>query len=219
MAEEVWDRVDRYFNENLLKDYYSRALEEQNRAGLPDINITPTQGMLLNIISRTLGSRTILEIGTLGGYSSIWLASSISGQGKLVSLEVSKKHAEVARKNIEAAGLGEKVDIMLGSALETLPKLEGSEYAPFDMVFIDADKPNNPDYLKWALRLTKSGSIIVIDNAVRAGKVIDSNTTDDAVLGVRNLVDMISKSDKVDSTAIQTVGSKGYDGFIIMRVR
>lgn len=219
MQDELWDKVDKYFTNNLLRDDYSEALEEQNKEGLPGINITPTQGMFLNIISCAIGAERILEIGTLGGYSSIWLAKSLGEKGKVISLELSQKHAEVARKNLEAAGFGDKVEIKVGSATDTLPKLEGSEYAPFDLIFIDADKPNIPEYFRWALKLTRPGSIIVVDNTVRGGKVIDSNTSDSNVLGVRNLVGAIAEYENVDATAIQTVGSKGYDGFIMARVK
>ncbi len=219
MTDLLWDKVDGYFNEKLLKSYYSEALEKQNMAGLPDINVTPTQGMFLRLVSLTLGSKRILELGTLGGYSTIWLASSLDDDGKLISLELNEKHADVARKNIDAAGLGKKVEIKVGNALDSLPKLLESELPPFDLIFIDADKTNIPEYFAWALRLTKSGSLIVVDNTVRGGKVIDESTDDPAVLGVRRLVNAIGKSGKVEATAIQTVGSKGHDGFIIMRVK
>ncbi len=219
MTEEIWDRVDRYFTSGLLDDDFSWVLEKQSSEGLPDINVTAMQGQLLYILSKTVNARNVLELGTLGGYSSIWLARSIQEGGKVITLELSEKHASVARKNLEKAGLSGKVEIRVGSALDSLPRLEGGEHTPFDLVFIDADKANIPEYFDWALKLTRTGSLIVVDNTVRDGRIIDSGSDDSAIQGVRKLVDKLGQSDRVDSTCIQTVGTKGYDGFILMRVR
>lgn len=219
MTLELWDSVDKYFNKNLLENDYSFVLENQSNAGLPDINVTPTQGMFLNLLSKTLGSKRILEIGTLGGYSTIWLSKSLPEGGKLVTLELSEKHASVARKNLEKAGLLNRVEIIVGQALDSLPKLVDNSHEPFDLVFIDADKANIPQYFEYALKLTRPGSLIVVDNTVREGKVIDINTKDESVQGVRRFIELLSKTDSVEATSVQTVGSKGHDGFVMIRVK
>ncbi len=171
--------------------------------------MSPNQGKLLHLIARLRGARRILEIGTLGGYSTIWLARALPADGRLVTLEYAAKHAEVARANLARAGLADRVDVRVGPALDTLPTLEG----PFDLVFIDADKPNNPGYFRHALRLTRPGSVIIVDNVVRGGRVADAASTDPAVVGTRALADLLAAEPTVDATMIQTVGAKGYDGF------
>ena len=192
------------------------ALAASEAAGLPAINVAPTQGKLLMLLARLQGARKILEIGTLGGYSSIWLARALPPGGKLITLEAVQKHAELARANIAHAGLADRVDVRLGQALATLPLLVSE--APFDLVFIDADKPGNPDYLQWALKLTRPGSLIVLDNVVREGRVIDAKSGDASIQGVRRANEMLAKEPRLLSTAIQTVGVKGYDGFAIALV-
>lgn len=217
MSQETWSAVDDYFNGKLVgaDEALNGALRRQEEAGLPHINVAPNQGKLLNLIARIHGARTILEVGTLGGYSTIWLARALPEGGRLITLEIDPKHAEVARANIAQAGLANKVDVRLGSAHETLPMLVNESAVPFDLVFIDADKPSNPIYVDWALKLTKPGSLIIIDNVVRNGGVGDPNSSDPNVHGVWKAMDIIANNPRIDATALQTVGSKGYDGFAI----
>jgi predicted O-methyltransferase YrrM len=179
--------------------------------------VTPGQGKLLWMLARVLGARRILEIGTLGGYSTIWMASALPPDGRLVTLEVSPKHAKVARANIRNAGMG-NVEVRLGKALDSLAELEADGGRPFDLVFIDADKSNNAEYFRRALRLTRPGSLIVVDNVVREGRVVDASSKDPDVLGVRALDDLLRKERLATATAVQTVGSKGHDGFIVALV-
>ena len=178
---------------------------------MPAISVSPPQGKLLHLIARALGARRILEIGTLAGYSAIWMGRALPPDGRLITLEVDGHHAEVARKNIARADLSDRVEVRIGAALDTLPKLAG----PFDLTFIDADKANIPEYFSWAQRLSRKGSVIIVDNVVRNGAVIEENSSDPAVLGVRRLNDQLAQNDGVDATTIQTVGSKGYDGFTL----
>lgn len=217
MSQQIWTAVDTYFSDLLItKDtILDEVLAANVTAGLPAHDVSPTQGKLLQLFVQMTGAKNILEIGTLGGYSTIWMARALPLGGKLVTLEAKPVHAAVAQQNIDRAGLTEIVDIRIGAAAETLPLLEGSV---FDLVFIDADKPNNPVYLEWALKLVRPGSIIIGDNVVRDGAVADANSTDANVKGVRSFMDMISANKKLSATAIQTVGSKGYDGFVIARV-
>ena len=217
MIQETWSAVDNYFNGLLVPPdpALDGALQRQVDAGLPHINVAPNQGKLLHLIARIHGTHTILEIGTLGGYSTIWLARALPEGGRLISLEIDPRHAEVARHNIEQAGLAGKVDIRLGSAHDTLPKLVDEGAGPFDLVFIDADKPSAPAYLDWALKLTKPGSLIIIDNVVRNGGVSDASSTDANIHGVRRALEMLASNPNIEATAIQTVGGKGYDGFAI----
>jgi len=217
MIQETWSAVDNYFNGLLVPpdDVLDGALQRQADAGLPHINVAPNQGKLLHLIARIHGTRTILEIGTLGGYSTIWLARALPDGGKLISLEIDPRHAEVARHNIAQAGLAGKVDIRLGSAHDTLPKLVEEGAGPFDLVFIDADKPSCPAYLEWALKLTQPGSLIIIDNVVRNGGVSNASSTDANVRGVRHALEMMASNPNIEATAIQTVGGKGYDGFAL----
>jgi predicted O-methyltransferase YrrM len=220
MTQELWTAVDSYITDLLVRPdpALEAALRDSAAAGLPAINVTPNQGKLLQMLARVQGARNILEVGTLGGYSTIWLARALPPGGKLVTLEVDPKHAEVARANIARAGLSGVVELRLGPALETLPQLAAEGRGPFDLVFIDADKPSNPDYFRWALRLTRRGSLIVVDNVVRKGAVIEADNDDSAVQGVRRLYELMAAEPRVSATAIQTVGGKGYDGFAVALV-
>jgi predicted O-methyltransferase YrrM len=213
---ELWDKVDRYLEETLVQPdaTLAAALEASDRAGLPAISVSPAHGKLLWLLARLVNAKRILEIGTLGGYSTIWLARALPSDGRLVTLEAVDKHARVAKANIAKAGLEKKVEIRIGPALDTLPSLQG----PFDFSFIDADKQNNAEYFAWALKLSRPGSLIVVDNVVRDGKVIDARSRDASVQGVRRLNELIAAEKRVTATAIQTVGVKGYDGFAVALV-
>jgi predicted O-methyltransferase YrrM len=217
--EELWTRVDRYFGDLLapLDPALEAALAASAAAGLPAINVSPVQGKLLHLLARAIGARNVLEIGTLGGYSTIWLARALPDGGRVISLEADARHADVARANIARAGLESRVEVRLGLALDLLPGL-AEEADPFDFFFIDADKPNNTAYFDWALRLSRPGSIIVVDNVVREGDVIDAASNSATVQGVRNFLERLAAEPRVSATAIQTVGSKGYDGFAIALV-
>jgi predicted O-methyltransferase YrrM len=202
--------VDKYLGERLVPSdpALDAALAAAKDAGLPEIAVAPNQGKFLNLVARIAGARSILEIGTLGGYSTIWLARALPADGRLITLEANPKHAEVARANIGAAGFADVVEVRLGPAIETLPSVQG----PFDLIFIDADKPNIPHYFESALALSHPGSVIIVDNVIRGGAVADPDSTDPSVLGVRRLNELIAAEPRVDATALQTVGSKGYDG-------
>jgi predicted O-methyltransferase YrrM len=218
MASERWTAVDRYLTELLVPSdaALDAALQANAAAGLPPHDVSPAQGKLLHLLARLQNARTILEIGTLGGYSTIWLARALPPGGRLVTIEVDPRHAEVARANLARAGLADVVELRIGSARETLPQL--ATVAPFDFVFIDADKPSNPSYLRWALRLTRPGSLIVADNVVRDGAVVDERSADPSVRGVREMLALMAAEPRLAATAIQTVGIKGYDGFAIALV-
>jgi predicted O-methyltransferase YrrM len=220
MTEELWTAVDRYLGELLAPadPALEEALAASAAAGLPAINVSPVQGKLLHLLARAIGARNVLEIGTLGGYSTIWLARALPDGGRLISLEADARHAEVARANIARAGLQAIVEVRLGMALDTLPGLAAEHREPFDLVFIDADKPNNAVYFDWALKLSRPGSIIVVDNVVRDGDVIDADSDSPTVQGVRRVLERIAAEPRVSATAIQTVGAKGYDGFAITLV-
>jgi predicted O-methyltransferase YrrM len=220
MAEDQWTEVDRYFSDKLLPSDPSleSALETSVAAGLPAISVSPNQGKLLQILAQLVGARSILEIGTLGGYSTIWLARGLRAGGHLVTLEVDPKHAEVARLNVTRAGLQDVVEMRIGNALETLPQLSAERRGPFDLVFIDADKQNIPTYFEWALKLSRPGAIIVVDNVVRSGAVIDAESSDPSVQGVRRFVDLLRAQTGASGTVVQTVGIKGYDGLAIVLV-
>lgn len=213
---ELWDKVDQYIADTLVQPdaALAAALEASDKAGLPAISVSASHGKLLWILARLVNAKRILEIGTLGGYSAIWMARALPADGRLVTLEAVDKHARVARANIAKAGLEAKVEILVGRALDTLPSLQG----PFDFAFIDADKQNNAEYFTWALKLARPGSVIVVDNVVRDGKVIDARSRDASVQGVRRLNELIAAEKRVSATAIQTVGSKGYDGFAVALV-
>ncbi|MFF4584228.1 O-methyltransferase [Streptomyces sp. NPDC001388] len=218
---QVWDAVDAYFTDHLAPDdeVTAAALRDSEAAGLPGINVTANQGKLLQLLAEIQGARTILEIGTLAGYSTIWLARALPADGRLISLEYDPRHAEVAVRNIARAGLDKVVEVRVGAALESLPRLADENPPPFDLVFIDADKSNNPHYLEWAVRLTSTGSLIVVDNVVRGGRVVDPASEEGDVRGSRAAIELIGAHPRLSGTAIQTVGAKGYDGFALARVR
>jgi predicted O-methyltransferase YrrM len=220
MSQEQWTAVDRYLTDLFVPPdpALAGALESSTAAGLPAIHVAPNQGKLLHLLARIQGARTILEIGTLGGYSTIWLARALPPGGRLVTLESEPKHADVARANLVRAGLGDMVELRLGPALQTLPALAAAGRGPFDFIFIDADKPAYPDYLPWALRLSRKGTVIVADNVVRKGGVVDPASTDANVRGVRRFNELLAAEPRMTATAVQTVGSKGYDGFAIALV-
>ncbi|WP_228001182.1 O-methyltransferase [Nocardia australiensis] len=207
--------VDGYLVDKLVGDGDSTAaaLEANAAAGLPAIDVSPAQGKFLHLLARSTGARRVLEIGTLGGYSTTWLARAVGANGAVVTLEFEPRHAEVARANLDRAGVGERVDIRVGAALDTLPVLQAEEPEPFDLVFIDADKVNNSNYVQWALRLTRPGAVIIVDNVVRNGAVADSASDDPAVRASRDLIDLLANDPRVDATVLQTVGAKGWDGF------
>jgi predicted O-methyltransferase YrrM len=214
---ETWLAVDAYFGERLLgtDPGLDAALAANRSAGLPDIGVAPNQGALLNILARSVGAKRILEVGTLGGYSTIWMARALPADGELVTLELDPRHAEVARTNTRHAGLADRIDIRVGRAIDLLPAIAAEKRAPFDFVFIDADKANNTAYFEWALKLARPGSLIVVDNVVRGGAVADAKSTDADVNGVRRLAEYLAAEKRVRATALQTVGVKGYDGLII----
>jgi len=217
MSQEQWAAVDRYITELFVPPdaALDAALRASTEAGLPPINVAQNQGNLLHILALTCRARSILEIGTLGGYSTIWLARALPAGGKLITLEADPKHAEVAQSNIARANLSDMVDVRLGKALETLPQLAAEQHPPFDLVFIDADKENTPAYFEWSLKLTRRGSMIITDNVVRDGAVIDASSDDPRIQGVRRFNEMLASEPRVSATIIQTVGSKGYDGLAI----
>ncbi|MEU6282218.1 O-methyltransferase [Streptomyces sp. NPDC047028] len=219
-GSQLWDDVDNYFSGHLSPDdeALEAAFRDSEAAGLPAISVTPAQGKLLQILAQVQGARTILEIGTLGGYSTIWMGRALPEDGRLISLEYSAKHAEVATRNLARAGLERVAEVRVGPALESLPKLADENPAPFDLVFIDADKANNAHYVEWALRLTRAGSLIVLDNVVRGGRVLNADSTEPDVVGTRAALDLIATHPRLTGTAIQTVGSKGHDGFALARV-
>ncbi|MER6123770.1 O-methyltransferase [Streptomyces sp. NPDC001795] len=219
-AQELWDDVDAYFTSLLAPadEVLTAALRDSDAAGLPPINVAPNQGKLLQLLALIQGARRILEIGTLGGYSTIWLGRALPADGRLITLEYSAKHAEVARGNLARAGLDGITEVRVGPALESLPKLAEERPAPFDLVFIDADKANNAHYVEWALRLTRPGSLIVLDNVVRSGQVTDAGSEDPGVRGTRAALELIASHPGLSGTAVQTVGSKGHDGFALARV-
>lgn len=220
MAQEQWAAVDRYITDLLVPadPALDAALQDSAAAGLPPHTVSPNQGKLLQLLARVQGARTILEIGTLGGYSTIWLARALPADGRLITLEADPKHAEVARANIARAGLADVVELRLGRALHTLPQVAAAGLGPFDLIFIDADKPSNPEYFAWALTLSRRGSLIIADNVVRNGAVADAASGDPSVQGVRRFNELLAAEPRVSATAIQTVGSKGYDGFAIALV-
>lgn len=217
MSQEQWTAVDDYITARLIPPdpVLEAALAATAAAGIPMINVAPNQGKLLYVLAVAHGARTILEIGTLAGYSTIWLARALPADGRLITLEYEPKHAEVARANIARAGLAAQVEVRVGAALDTLPQLAAEDAGPFDLVFIDADKVNSVAYFNWALKLTRLGSLIIIDNVVRDGKVIDAASRDVSVQGVRALYEALAAEPRVAATAVQTVGSKGYDGLAV----
>ncbi|HEY3142972.1 MAG TPA: O-methyltransferase [Acidimicrobiales bacterium] len=215
-----WAAVDDWFSDRLVPvdPVLDAALDANTRAGLPAHDVSPSQGRLLQLLALVRGARRILEIGTLGGYSTICLARTLPAGGTVVTIEADPAHAEVARSNVARAGLADLVDIRVGAALDVLPQLVAEDRGPFDLVFIDADKPNNPQYLTWALRLAAPGTVLVADNVVRNGAVIDADSDDPSVQGVRRFTEQLAAEPRLSATAIQTVGTKGYDGFILALV-
>ncbi|HEV2989540.1 MAG TPA: O-methyltransferase [Candidatus Angelobacter sp.] len=220
MSQEQWTAVDRYITDLLAPSdpALDAALQSSAAAGLPAINVAPNQGKFLMLLAQIQGARNILEIGTLGAYSTIWLARALPADGHLITLEADPKHAEVARANIIRAGLAQIVEVRLGPAQETLPRLIAEGAGPFDMIFIDADKPGYPDYFTWSLKLSRRGTVIVADNVIRDGAVIDPASEDPRVQGMRRFNELVAAERRVSATEIQTVGSKGYDGFALMVV-
>jgi len=215
-----WQAVDDYVAETIVAPdpALEQALAANAAAGLPSIDVSAPQGKLIHLLARMMGARRALEIGTLGGYSTIWLASALPHDGRLVTLERSARHAEVARKNVARAGLAAKVEVRTGAALDALPRIEAEGLGPFDFVFIDADKTNNGAYLQWALKLSRPGTAIMVDNVVRDGEVADARSADPDVVGVRRMFELIAREPRLSATAIQTVGSKGWDGFALALV-
>jgi predicted O-methyltransferase YrrM len=215
MDQELWTAVDTYITEQLVPSdaALDATMEANATAGLPTIDVAPNQGKLLHVLALMKGAKRILEVGTLGGYSTIWLARALPENGRLVTLEVSPKHAEVARGNVDRAGVGKKVEIRVGPAAESLAALVAENVEAFDFIFIDADKPNNAVYLDWALKLAKVGTFLLTDNVVREGKLADAESDDPAVVGTRAMFERMGAEPRLVATAIQTVGVKGYDGF------
>lgn len=221
LRDETWTGVDRYITDlfGASDPVLRAALADADQAGLPQINVSPPQGKLLMLLAKAIGARNILEIGTLGAYSTIWLARALPRDGKLITLEFEAKHAEVARKNLARADFAEKVEVRLGRAIDNLPKLAAENAGPFDFIFIDADKPSYPDYLEWSIRLSRPGTMIIGDNVIRDGKVIDKDSADELVQGVRRFSEKLASDPRVEAVALQTVGSKGYDGFAVALVK
>ncbi|MFJ6215609.1 O-methyltransferase [Streptomyces sp. NPDC092296] len=220
MTQQQWTAVDQYLTGALVgtDPVLEEALAASDAAGLPAINVSPNHGKLLHLLARVQQARSILEIGTLGGYSTLWLARALPEDGRLVTLEIDPAHAEVARANFERAGLADRIELRLGRAADTLPQLAAQGYGPFDLVFIDADKPSNAEYFRWAMKLARPGTVIVVDNVVRGGAVVDPDSPDPSVQGVRRLNELIAAEPGVTATAVQTVGGKGYDGFTLALV-
>ena len=215
---DSWDRVDTYIGEKLIGDdaILAAALAHNAENGLPPIDVSAAQGKMLYLLAQMAGARRILEIGTLGGYSTIWLARALPDDGVLVTLEVDHKHARVAQVNLDRAGLSDRAEIRVGPALDSLAAM--TDVAPFDFVFIDADKQSNVDYVAEAIRLGRSGTTIIVDNVVREGGILDPASNDPGVLGTRALFDFLQSDPRIDATAVQTVGAKGWDGFVLARV-
>lgn len=220
MNQTQWTDIDRYLTDHLLPPdpALDAAVEASATAGLPAIQVAPNQGKLLFLLAQVQGAKSILEIGTLGGYSTIWLARALPTEGRLITLEANPAHAEVARANLARGGVEDRVDLRVGRAQDLLPRLAAEGAGPFDFVFIDADKASIPDYFTWALAHTRQGSLIFVDNVIRHGKIIEADSEDPDVQGVRRFVEMLATEHRVNATAIQTVGSKGYDGFALARV-
>jgi predicted O-methyltransferase YrrM len=218
--QETWTAVDDYVTGLLAPpdEALEKALRAGEAAGLPQIQVSPPQGKLLHLLARTIGARSILEFGTLGGYSTIWLARALPPDGRLITLEVDRRYAEVATASIAATGLGEVVEVRVGPALDQMQQLETEGAGPFDLTFIDADKVHTPDYFAWALERSRTGALIVSDNVVRDGRLADSSDEDPTILAQRRFHELLAAEPRVEATTIQTVGGKGYDGFSIARV-
>jgi predicted O-methyltransferase YrrM len=220
MTQEQWTRVDEHLSSLLVPDDVAleNALKTSEQAGLPPIQVSPVQGKLLNLLSRSVKARRILEIGTLGAYSTIWLARALDSGGRLITLESEPLHAKVAQTNLRAAGLDSVVELRLGPALETLSVLVSERAGPFDLIFIDADKVNTPSYFQWSLKLSRPGTVIIVDNVVRRGEIADPSSNDPAVQAMRQFLSMLAVESRVSATALQMVGAKGYDGFALALV-
>jgi len=221
VRDDAWTACDRYIEGHLIgaDEAQVETLRANAAAGLPKIDVSPAQGKFLEIVARVLNPRRILEIGTLGGFSTVWLARALAPGGRIVSLEYSAKHAEVARANIAREGVADRVEVRVGAALDLLPKVEAEGFGPLDLAFIDADKENNANYFAWALKMTRPGGLIVVDNVIREGGIVDPANNDPMVVGTRALFDAVAKEPRVIATAVQTVGSKGWDGFLIAHVK
>jgi len=221
MEQNTFSDVDNYLHTTILgeDDILSETIKSNRAAGLPSIDVTPLQGKLLTIICSVIKAKNVLEIGTLGGYSTICLARGLPADGKVISLEYRDHHAQIAKANLERAGVSDLVTVRIGPALETLPALQDESFVPFDLIFIDADKENNPAYLEWAIKLAHSGSLIIVDNVVREGSIINMTDHSDATEATRRLHEILGSHPKLEATAIQTVGEKGWDGFALAVVR
>ncbi len=221
MASDAWTAVDRYFEDRLIgtDPALDAALEASTAAGLPQIAVSPSHGKLLHLLAASIGAKRILEVGTLGGYSAICMARAMPEDGRLISIEADPRHAEVARGNLAKAGVARKVDIWIGEAIELLPKVAAAGIGPFDLSFIDADKANIPDYVDWAAKMSRPGALIIVDNVVRNGRVLDADSGDPDIAGVRRFHDMLASDERLTATSIQTVGVKGYDGFTLAMVK
>jgi predicted O-methyltransferase YrrM len=220
MTQEVWTAVDQYINGLLVPSdpILDATLQASSTANLPSIQVSPPQGKLLQLLARLMSARNILEMGTLGGYSSIWMARALPPGGHLLTLEAHPKHAEVARANFARAGLGNVIELRLGKALDSLPQVAAEGRGPFDLIFIDANKSNMTEYFDWALKLSRRGSLIIGDNVIRDGAILDAASKNEDIQGVRRFNERVSKEPRVSATEIQTVGSKGYDGFALIVV-
>ena len=220
MTKDVWEAVDKYFDEMLIPhdSALDDALAAASAENLPAIQVSSVQGKLLHLLARIMGARNILEIGTLGGYSTIWMARALPEGGRIITLEADPKHAEVAQKNFARAGVENRVELRLGKALDTLPRVAADGRGPFDMFFIDANKSNMPEYFEWSLKLARKGSVIIADNVVREGAVLDARSKDADIQGIRRFLEMVGKEKRVSGTALQTVSTKSYDGFALVLV-
>jgi predicted O-methyltransferase YrrM len=218
--QQTWEAVDAYVVERLgaTDDVLEAVHDDSVAAGLPDIAVSAVQGKLLHLLARAVGARAVLEVGTLGGYSTVWLARALPSGGRVVTLEIDEHHADVARANVAAAGLSDLVTVRVGPALETLPRLAAEGIGPFDLVFVDADKENNAAYVELAIGLSRPGTLIVVDNVIRGGAVVEPDHADPRVQGTRALFDYLAREPRLDCTALQTVGVKGYDGFVLALV-
>ena len=221
MSQELWTSVDNYLGEVLVRQdrHLDNAVAASDAAGLPSIQVSPLQGKLLEIMIEMMRAKNILEVGTLGGYSTIWMARSLPADGHVVTIEIDPKHAHVAQENFNRAGLAEKIDLRTGNAREILPAMIDEGAGPFDFVFIDADKASNPDYFGWALEMSRPGTVIIVDNVIREGSIVDAGSEDASVKGVRRLNELMAGNPRISVTALQTVGIKGYDGFSVAIVR
>jgi predicted O-methyltransferase YrrM len=220
MTKDIWEAVETYLDKTLISpdSALDAALADATAANLPAIQVASVQGKLLHLLALILGARNILEIGTLGGYSTIWMARALPDGGRIVTLEADPKHADVAQKNFTRAGVAAKVELRLGKALDTLPKVAADGRGPFDMFFIDANKSNMPEYFEWSLKLARKGSLIIADNVVREGAVLDAKSNDADIQGIRRFLEMVGKEKRVSGTALQTVSTKNYDGFALVLV-